>query len=357
MTTTPSDTQSLAWHDTEPPAAWQGLATTPLDADTVFNGFVGAHVVFALDRLGLFRMLAATGATTAGQFTAPLPGDPAVALRLVRLAAEMGHLSLDGANITVTPAGREIMDKRGFFTWAVGGYGSVFSAAGALADGSVAYGHDVHRDEAMAALGSAQCDEFIFADILDAVLADLRFDSLVDLGCGTAARLCRILSQRAGVTGLGIDISEPATELARRSIHQAGLDDRLQVFRADALDVILRKELREQTAQADTVLSFFLLHDLLAPPETRHIVLTAMRAAFPAAHTFVLADTMARPRRDNPTTLPVFSAGFELAHALMGVPVHPKETYDELFAEAGLRTQRVVPFGAPHSYLYVLSVD
>jgi hypothetical protein len=79
--------------------------------------------------------------------------------------------------------------------------------------------------------------------------------------------------------------------------------------------------------------------------------------AFPLARTFVLADTMIRPAQPADATLPVFSAGYELAHALMGVPLHTKDTYEALFAQAGLRTRQVLPFGTPHSWLYVLDAD
>ncbi len=63
------------------------------------------------------------------------------------------------------------------------------------------------------------------------------------------------------------------------------------------------------------------------------------------------------PAQPADATLPAFSAGYELAHALMGVPLHTKDTYEALFAQAGLRTRQVLPFGTPHSWLYVLEAD
>ena len=47
----------------------------------------------------------------------------------------------------------------------------------------------------------------------------------------------------------------------------------------------------------------------------------------------------------------------ELAHALMGVPLHTRERYEQLFVDAGLRVRRTVPFGAPHTYLFVLEAS
>jgi hypothetical protein len=82
-----------------------------------------------------------------------------------------------------------------------------------------------------------------------------------------------------------------------------------------------------------------------------------MREAFPRARTFVLADTMVRPVDEGSGRLPIFSLGFELAHAMMGVPLHSKETYEELFASAGLRIDTASPLGTPHTWLYVLKAD
>jgi uncharacterized membrane protein len=52
--------------------------------------------------------------------------------------------------------------------------------------------------------------------------------------------------------------------------------------------------------------------------------------------------------------LPIFSLGYELVHAFMGVRLYPRAEYERLFERAGLTVARCVPFGTPHSWLYVL---
>ena len=104
-------------------------------------------------------------------------------------------------------------------------------------------------------------------------------------------------------------------------------------------------------------MSFFLMHDLLADPNTRPQVLPRLREVFPKAHTFILADTMLRPADAAGATLPVFSVGYERAHAIMGVPLHTQDAYEALFAQAGMCIRQVIPFGTPHSWLYVLEAD
>ncbi|WP_441251383.1 methyltransferase [Kitasatospora sp. McL0602] len=343
------------------PADWHGATPAPVGVDQAYNGYVAATVINTLDRLGIFeRLLADPAFDIPAYCRAAGPATRERVLReVLRAAATCGWVRLlNGGDIAVlTPAGEEIARMRGYFTWGVGGYHDVFGQAHRITSGTADFGTDVLRDEAMVALGSGQNDRNFMAGTLEAVLAEVDFGTIADLGSGISARVSRVVGERPGTRGLGLDISGPATELAQRTIADAGLTDRVQAIRTDVLDVCHRDAHREALAEVDTVMSFFLLHDLLNDRATRPQIFTRLREAFPAARTFVLADTMLRPDAENSTALPVFSLGFELAHALMGVELHAKETYEQLFADAGLRPRRIVPFGTPHSWLYVLEAE
>jgi phenylpyruvate C(3)-methyltransferase len=340
------------------PADWAGAAPAPIGVDAAFNGYVAATVVHALDRLGIWDRLERDPLLDLRALAAE--SGPAVRERVlrevVRAAAGCGWLRLqdDGGTALLTTAGQEMIRMRGYFTWGVGGYAEVFAQAHRIVSGEAEFGTGVLRDEAMVALGSGQNDRSFMAGTLDEVLADVDFSTLADLGSGISARVSRVVGNRPGTRGLGLDISGPATELGHRTIAEAGLSGRVEAIRTDVLDVCHRAAHRDKLAEVDTVMSFFLLHDLLADPATRPHTFTRLREAFPSARTFVFADTMLRPDAEGAQTLPVFSLGYELAHALMGVPLHTKETYEELFAAAGLVPRRTVPFGTPHSWLYVL---
>lgn len=334
------------------PHDWIGTVSAPMDADHVFNGFVGANAVFALDRLGVWEALESHGTVSRASLS---PGADARLLdELLRIAAALGWLHRDGDTVGLTEAGKDMSRMRGYFTWAVGGYAGVFAAAGDVAAGRRRYGEDVLRDEGMVALGSAQNDRTLMADTLDRVLAGLDFTGVADLGSGTAARVCRVVWDRAGVTGVGIDLSRQATELAGRTIAEAGLDGRARAVQGDVREIVRTRRGREVAGDVDLMMSFFLLHDLLADPEARDGFLPGLRETFPEVRTFVLADTVIRPAGQGHATLPIFATGFELAHALMGVPLHTKERYEQLFAAAGLEIVQAHPFGTPNSWLYVL---
>lgn len=340
----------------EVPREWTGRAATPFTADTAFNGFVCTYVVFALERLGAFARLADAGSLDITRFCAQDEIDEAVFRALVGAAESFGHVRIDGDRVELTREGEEVRRQLGFFTWAVGGYHDVFASAAPIAAGRRIFGADVRRDEAMVAMGSAQVDTALMRHIFDAEIAQVDFSTLVDLGSGTSQRLCRLVKGRPGSRGIGVDISAAATELAGRTVAEYGLAGRVEPVCADVRQIVSGTLKLQRAAEADTVMSFMFLHDLLTDPATRDGVIPNLREAFPNARTFLLADTNIRPREDegDGSTLPMFSTAFELAHALMGVPLHTRESYEQLFVDAGLTVRRTVPFGAPHTYLFVL---
>ncbi|MGW5679667.1 SAM-dependent methyltransferase [Streptomyces sp. NPDC003860] len=355
---TSESSPNLHFREMEPdPDDWKGRTTVPVGASEAFNGYIAAHVVFGLDRLGMLDELDAHGSLRVSEFVQRGSLDEQLVHALLTAAESFGYLTSTDDLATLTDAGKEVALMRGFFTWSVGGYGKVLSSIQPLATGDLRYGVDVFRDEAMVALGSGQSHTFLMSSIFEDALADVEFGTIADLGSGVANRLCRVVKQHDGSRGVAIDISLPATRLARQNIHEHGLDDRVRAIQADVLDVVMRQKHQSELADIDTVMSFFLLHDLLADPATRSSVLPRMREAFPGVRTFLLADTVIRPKDTYQNSLPIFSAGYELAHALMGIPLHTRQAYEQLFADAGLQIRRVVPFGAAHTWLYTLDCD
>lgn len=339
------------------PADWTGRSAIPISVDEAFNGYVAAQIIFALDRLGLLEELLEHGRADVRAAAVRVGADQLMLGELLRAAQACGYVVLRDGVAEITPAGRDMAFMRGYFTWSVGGYADLFSNIAEVISGNRRFNSNIFRDEAMVALGSGQNDRAFMAETVDKVVGQLDFTAIADLGSGISARLCRVAAARGGVRGVGLDISGAATRLAQDAIRRAGLDGNVQALQADVLGLVKGTEKYPVLAEVDAVMSFFLMHDLLAASDTRSRVMPGLREAFPNARTFVLADTMIRPAQPTDATLPVFSVGYELAHALMGVPLHTKDTYEALFAQAGLRTRQVLPFGTPHSWLYVLDAD
>lgn len=338
-------------------AEWQGEATTPLNPDTAFNGYVCAQVIHALERLGVFDKLRNDGVLDVSAFCSEHKLVEPVVRSLARTAEWFGYLDSRGDRVTATPITADLDPMLGFFTWGVGGYSDIFANAASVARGDRQFGVDLQRDEGMVALGSAQADSALMRKILDEEIAKIEFSTLVDLGAGVSERVSRLVRARPGSRGIGIDISQSATELGKRTVERYGLEGTVEPVCADAFDILFDDHRVDDADEADVVMSFMFLHDLLASPDRREQIIPRLRKAFPKAHTFLLGDTTSMPLdRHDAGTLPIFSSGFELAHALMGVPIHTREAYERLFESGGLHLRRTIPFGAPHTYLFVLEL-
>ncbi|MFI8342043.1 SAM-dependent methyltransferase [Streptomyces sp. NPDC085639] len=63
-------------------------------------------------------------------------------------------------------------------------------------------------------------------------------ERLLDLGCGSAEWLLRALAAHPGLHAEGVDVSEQALELARRSAERLGVQDRLVLHQQEAADFV-----------------------------------------------------------------------------------------------------------------------
>ena len=82
---------------------WQGQALAPLNPDTAFNGYICAHVVHALERLGVFERLQDGRSLDTTAFCAEGRLDPGVFRALVQAAESFGYLDVHGDRVRATP--------------------------------------------------------------------------------------------------------------------------------------------------------------------------------------------------------------------------------------------------------------
>lgn len=326
-------------------------AALPYDAATLFNGYVGAHVVFALQDLGVWDRLA-NGPVSAAGLAAQAGADPVRLRTLLDSASRFGYVEVREGIVQLTKPGCELVNSTGFFTWGVGGYGEMLRGLAALTKGWIRWGRDVSRDEEHIASGSAQVGRALITPVETDLLAELDFSSVADLGCGDGSRLLRLCGGRPPRRGLGLDISKAACALAAQRITAAGLTDHVEI----RCQNIFAPGNQSVFRGFDLVSSFLMLHDLFAIYDDGAHMIRALRAAFPDAHYFLLADTNAQPWQQHKGPLPIFSVQFELVHAFMGVPILPKEAYEEAFRNGGLEIERCEPLGVPSTWLYLLRV-
>jgi SAM-dependent methyltransferase len=125
-----------------------------------------------------------------------------------------------------------------------------------------AYGADLR--EGMAA-GSRDVSEWIVSTVLPAALPDVhaRFQAdpaarIADIGCGAGWMAIRLAQTYPNVRVGGFDLDAPSVELARRTVAEAGVAERVRVLRQDAGDSDL-------AGRYDLVVAVNCVHDAPQP--------------------------------------------------------------------------------------------
>lgn len=323
-------------------------STAVMTPAALYNGYVGAHVFWALHELGVLDRWG-QGVTRIDELA---PGtDPDRLAALLAALDRLGFVEVAGGAARLTATGADLHSQQGFFTWCVGGHGELWRRLAGLTTGELRFGSDVRRDGARVALGCAEADRSLMLPVQDDVLSGVDFRSVVDIGCGDGSRLLRLCEQRPDRTGVGIDLSPDALALGRRAAEDKGLTGRAEFVEADVFELLGSGR---TFPGVELVISIFMLHDLFAATDDHSALVRALQAVFPDARYFLLADTAAQQGADRQGPPPVFSLGFELAHAFMGVRLQPREAYEQAFVAGGLTILRREPFGAPSTWLYLL---
>ncbi len=323
-------------------------AGQPAAGDTaarIFNGYLASHAVHTLGECGLADSL------VTGLNPAESQGELNVkALSvLLEILCDQGMAVRFGTKYVLTSDGKQAFSSIGFFTWAIGGYSSYFSALPDIVRGTTRPA----RNDADVARGCGQVDAALTRDRVHQVLASLRPGRIADLGCGDATRLSTYLGTAASVSGVGVERSEQAAAMARRRIQQAGLAHRVDIVTADCLSDFAQG----QYADVDVVTSFFLLHDLLAARSGSFAAVAAsIRANFPRARHYLLADTTSDEPPAPFAEAPIFTRAFELVHGIMGVPLHTRAEYESLLETKYTSVESIIELAIPNSFLFVLSV-
>ncbi|MFE8957409.1 histidinol-phosphate transaminase [Streptomyces iakyrus] len=327
----------------------------PVAPEDLFNGYVGAHAVFALTRLGVWDRLVERPERTVDELAATAGTDATGLMPLLRVVALLGYVELtDGSApaVTLTGAGRELVRMRGFFTWGVGGYHEVLRGLSGLARGTSVFEQDVDRDGGMVAVGSGEVGRELMLPLEQEVLATVDFRTVADLGCGDATRLLRLCDGHPHRRGTGIEINQGACVQANKRVADAGLADRIDIVHGDVLAFSGRT-----FPEVDLVTSFLMMHDLFDATGDPAGVMRTLRRVFPEARRFLIGDTVAQDWEERRESLPMFSVGFELVHAFMDTPIMNRRTYEDAFAGAGLRVERREPLGAPSTWLWLLTTE
>jgi phenylpyruvate C(3)-methyltransferase len=301
--------------------------TTGPAAD-LFSSYVVTAAVSASVQLGLLDQLRDCG-TVDIEAAAGDHLDVGVVRRLLTTIAWAGIVEVDGDKVSQGPRFTEVYDARGYFYWLVKGCGELFAIAPDVSRHEQRVGDFYRRDMRAVAVGSRLIGDTEVEPLFDDILSGLDFTTVADLGCGSGQRLIRIAGRDPEVNGVGVDIAQASVDLAQKSVAEAGLEGRVHIVRGDVL------ALGEDHVFTDVevVTCVFMGHDFW-PFERCVRGLASLHRAFPNVKRLLLCDVVATPGTPGPDTT-IFTLGFELVHALMGVYIPSREEWLGAFRAAG----------------------
>lgn len=314
----------------------------------LFNDSVAGIVIGHAAHLGILDELARSGRFEPGSFCETNRLNSKVVDRLLYVLRSVGVIDSDSDNgWKQGPLFQDAHQNAGYFEWLVLGYGGLLSRADigfAAKNGSELGRNGFAIASASARIGARYVDE-----TLNQVIDSQPFDSLIDLGCGKAARLVSLAQRYPALRGTGIELDQTAVRAANDWVRTAGLEDRIHILHADvgALNPTECKKLPQ-----DVIMMNFMGHDMW-PRENAILVFRRLRDCFPNCKRFILADTL-NSGWTGGKAAGLFTVGFELIHTAMGKYIPTESEWMELLPQTGWAVRRVTPLPIPHTKIFEL---
>lgn len=305
-------------------------------AADIFNSTVAASAVGAAWETGALDELKENGKLDATEFAARNDLHEASAMSMFAALASVRIVERRATTVLTGPVFDEVYRHRSLFHWLSQGSGELFRRMPYVMRNANRAGEFYRRDPVAISFACREISERYFDPAFWRAMDGLGFPvtAVADLGSGSGERLIQIAARHPGVRGVGIDIAEPAVEMARAEVAARGLADRISFHVGDARAMRPAPEF----ADVDLVTCFMMGHDFW-PRDNCVSSLRAIRAAFPNARRFLLGDatrTVGLPDDE----LPIFTLGFEVGHDLMGVYLPTLDEWDGVFEDGGWRLVR-----------------
>lgn len=219
----------------------------------------------------------------------------------------------------------------GWFNILIGGYENIFSNIGTmLRDGTGTH----LRNGKWVGTGSCQISRYDTIPITMEFIRRVKpaATNIVDFGCGNALYLCTLARELEGIRAVGIEPNRDAYEAGLKQIREFGLEDRVHLVNMDALDYEIREE-------PDFILMGFVLQEMIAQIGREALVtyLQKMGRKFSRSYLMVMEvdydiDNYGVMRSD--VGIGYYNPYF-LLHPFTDQRLLPKQSWDEIFAEAG----------------------
>jgi len=297
----------------------------------IFNSAIGASAIAASFELGILEEIQASDPLDVEAFC----DRREVSVWSVGSILNVLHrfdivaLSPDRKSVSRGPGFEDTFDNKGYFLWLMRGYGNLLHNLASIVEEGNCTTEGIGRDGKYIAMAGRDYGARFVDEQFTRVMDEEPFQVAADLGCGSAERLLKLARARPDFRGVGVEINKGAVDLARRSIRQAGLEDRVKIVHFDVKNLTYQPEFDD----VEVLFCFFMGHDLWPRPNCLK-AFRSIRGAFPNLKRFLFSDTY-RSDLPAPGDVPIFTLGFEFTHELMGQYIPSLAEWEGLFEEAG----------------------
>lgn len=346
---------SAACGSTTDPARQPPEAMGQLDGqDQLFKlaeGYYVTKALLAVWRLGLLDEAVAGADVDVGSVARERALDGDMLSPLLDYLVVRGYLELVRPRVyRLSSRGVASVPFYGYLSTLIGAYEPVFARIEELVGGKVLYGRDIVRSHEEMARGLTALEDRLMGAVIDMVGDTV--GTVLDLGCGSARMLARIVQQSDGIRGIGVDRDPNSCAVARETVRRENLEDRITIVQGDAGDVAsLPPGLREDV---DTVTVMFLLHEILGQRGRASTValLSEIAALVGPGGRLVMVEVSGAAE-------PVYQADlsfvpeYELIHNYTNQRLAPRPEWEAMVDEAGMKVECIAPVNMCQSFCLV----
>ncbi|TMD13530.1 MAG: methyltransferase domain-containing protein [Chloroflexi bacterium] len=305
------------------------------------KGFYTTKALLALWRMGLIER-AAKGDLEVDEIAAEQSSDPNLLRPIFDYLVVRGFLERPEPGVyRLTERGANAVPYCGYLSTMVGAYEPVFSHLEDVVRGRLVYGKDVLRSHEEMVRGLTALEDRLMGTVAE-VVRGAGASKMMDLGCGSARMLTRICALQDGLQGVGVDRDPNSCAVARETVKDRGLEDRVTILQADAIDVANLP--RDVVGGVDMVTVMFLLHETLRQ-RGRGGTVRLMReigALVGKNGRLVMVEVSGNPDPKYRENL-LFVPEYELLHEYTNQRLAPRPEWEAMVAEAGMSVEQMAP--------------
>jgi 2-ketoarginine methyltransferase len=328
------------------------VTATPQDKlFTSTEGYFVSKTLLALWRLGVLDHATAGGGLEAGKYAAEQGWDAGLLRSILGYLVIRGYFEVEGDSFRLTEHGRSIAPHFGYLPMHIGAYEPVLEALEDLISGQRVYGTDVKRSEIEMLGGMTALEEHMLDRLAD-MTDGAAFSKVLDLGCGSAHLLAKLLRRFPAVHGVGIDLETDAVEDARRNLAEAGLGGRTTILRGDA------SRFGDLPAGAldgvDLVIAMFVMHEIYRQCSGSGVIECLRNIAGllgPQGRLLMVEVARIDPVAPRPGLR--FVPEYQLLHDFSNQRLASQDDWCDMLAEAGMTVVRTEPAGLCQAFCFV----